>query len=203
MGNQPLSKPRTLAIGALLVGVLAAAAMAPAVAEPPPTHPVPPPPLPTGPAVPGLGAPLGPHGLSVLQQTGLAPVDALGTPALPDLNPQYALGQNPVPSAPGAPPAAGPNLNAFNNGYWLQQNTVPSAPGEGVVVGVAPEEENADLGRIDWLRQLHELRQNGSFANSFLGGRPLDALGQPLPGTAPLPGTNLPPGVPPPPAPPQ
>ncbi|CAN5654884.1 hypothetical protein BH10ACT9_BH10ACT9_26960 [soil metagenome] len=136
----------------------------------------------------------------MLQQTGLPAVDSLGTPALSELNPQYALGQNAVPSAPGQLPVLAPNPNAFNNSYWLQQNTVPSAPGEGTVVGVAPGEENADLGRIDWLRQLHELRQNGSFADSFLGGRPLDALGQPLPGTAPLPGTNLPPGVPPPPA---
>jgi hypothetical protein len=201
MGRQRWGgKLRTPVIGVLIAGALAAATVVPATAEPPPVPPPADPMLPpTGPVVPGLGAPLGPQGFSVLQQTGLPPVDALGTPALPDLDPRYALGQNPVPSAPGAPPAPGPNPNAFNNGYWLQQNMEPSAPGDGTVVGVAPGEENADIGRIEWLRQLHELRQNGSFANSFLGGRPLDALGQPLPGTAPLPGTNLPPGVPAPP----
>lgn len=161
-----------------------------AEAEPPP-----PPPVQPGPSIPLLGAPLGPQGISVLEQNGLPALDALGTPALPELNPQFVLGQNLVPSAPGGPLGAGPNLNAFNNGYWLPQNEVPSAPGEGAVVGVAPGEENADIGRIDWLRQLHEMHRNGNFEGAAFGRLPKEQLGAPLPGTAPLPGADLPPGI--------
>jgi hypothetical protein len=155
-------------------------------------EPLPPPP---GPTIPLLGAPLGPPGIAVLGQNGIPAVDGLGTPALAELKPQHALGQNPIPSPPGGPPGTGPNFNAFNNGYWLPQNVVPSAPGEGTVVGVAPGEENADIGRIDWLRQLHEMYRNGNFEGAALGQLPKEQLGAPWPGTAPLPFTNLPPGV--------
>ena len=179
----------TIAVATTLtaVGVVTAGA---ATAEPAPAPPAPP-----GLPIPILGAPLGPQGISVLRQNGLAAMDALGAPALPELNPRYALGQNLVPSAPGGPPGAAPNLNAFNNGYWLPQNEVPSAPGEGEVVGVAPGEENADIGRVAWLRQLHEMYRNGNFEGVAFGRLPQEQLGAALPGTAPLPGTNLPPGI--------
>ena len=54
----------------------------------------------------------------------------------PDLSPTYGpnilLGQNVVPSAPGAPVAVvAPNLSAFNDPYLLPQNTSPAAPGRG------------------------------------------------------------------------
>lgn len=177
---------RTLIAGFVISGGIAGVWVAPTVAAEPP----PPPP---GPVVPVLGTPLGPQGISVLEQNGLPAVDALGTPALPDLTLDHALGQNPVPSAPGGPPGVAPDLNPFNSGYWLQQNQVPSAPGEGSLVGVG--DENADPGRIDWIRQLYQLQQSGSFADSFLGQMPPDQLGKPLPGTAPAPGTNIPPGL--------
>ncbi|MDF2825035.1 MAG: Basic proline-rich protein precursor, partial [Mycobacterium sp.] len=106
-------------VGLLMAGSLVGAAVQPpASAEPPgppPAEPaIPAPPATAGRVLPGLGLPLGSQGLSVLQQTGSPPLDALGTPALPELNPQYALGQHPVPRAPGAPPPPGPNLNVFN-----------------------------------------------------------------------------------------
>jgi hypothetical protein len=164
----------------------AVASLPTAAAEPPP----PPPPLPI------LGAPLAPQGLGgIMAQNGLTPVEPLGTPTLPELNRENLLGQNPVPSAPGGPPGVAPELNAFNNAYLLPQNVAPAAPGEGTVVGVPPGQENADLGRIDYLRQLHELYQNGNLKGSLLGQMPKEQLGQPLPGTAPPPGTNIPSGL--------
>lgn len=188
-----------LAVGAAVV--LAATAAADPVVDPlvpDPAIPVdaPPPPPPQGPNVPLMG-PLGPEGINLLAQRGQPAVGPLGIPSLgaADQSLPQLLGQNPVPSAPNGAPGEIPNLRAFNNAYLLPQNEVPSAPGTGTEVGVPPGEENTDLGRIAYLRQIHELHQNGNLKGSLLGQVPQQQLGEPLPGTAPPPGTVISPGL--------
>ncbi|CAN5353307.1 hypothetical protein BH09ACT7_BH09ACT7_07330 [soil metagenome] len=191
--------------GCLAVGAAVAFSAAAAADDGPPPDPAllvdpaapAPPPPPSGPTIPVLGAPLGPEGFNILAQTGSpAAPGALGTPATLDTNPQALLGQNVAPAAPGAG-AVGPpiNLNALNNAYVMPQNEVPSAPGQGTQVGVEPGQENADLGRVDYLKQWHDLYKNGNLKGSLLGRLPQEQLGEPLPGTAPPPGTNIPPGL--------
>ncbi|CRZ13392.1 hypothetical protein [Mycolicibacterium neworleansense] len=198
---KPTLKPshRIMVAGVLALGA-AVASSATAAADPAPDAPVEPavpapapPPPPQGPMVPGIGAPLGPTGLSLLEQNGTPTGGPLGLPQGVDLNPNNLLAQN---AAPGGPPAAAPpSLRAFNNGYLLPQNEKPAAPGQGTMVGVAPGEENADISGRDYLKQLHELYRNGNLKGSLLGQMPQQQLGEPLPGTAPLPGTNVPPGL--------
>ena len=108
---------------------------------------------------------------------------------------EMLLGQNPVPAAPGAAPGTPPNLNALNGGYLLPQNTEPAAPGDGAVAGVTPGQENADLGRLDYLRRLHGMYREGNLKGALLGRVPKEQLSEPFPGTAPPPGTALPPGL--------
>ncbi|MFN3001855.1 hypothetical protein [Mycolicibacterium wolinskyi] len=189
---------RVVAAGILALGAAVASAAA-AGAEPAPDAPAnpavpapPPPPPPPGPTVPGIGAPLGPNGLALLEQTGTPTAGPLGLPEGVSLDPKSLLAQN---ASPGGPPGTPPNLRAFSNGYVLPQNEVPSAPGQGSVVGVAPGQENADISGIDYIKQLHELYKNGNLRGSLLGQLPKEQLGQPLPGTAPPPGTNVPPGL--------
>lgn len=194
----------TLLTAGLLAFGAAVACSATAAADPPPPDvpgappaPAAPEPPPTGPTIPGLGAPLGPNGLNILAQNGTEPAPGkLGVPEGLDMTPGALLGQYPVPQAPGGPPAPNaPNLRAFNRGYMLGQNEVPSAPGQGTEVGVAPEQENADISGLDWLRQWRNLSHNGNLKAGLLGQLPKEQLGEPLPGTAPLPGTNIPPGL--------
>ena len=124
------------AAGLISVGAAVAfAATAAADDDPPPPAPpvsidpaAPPPP---GPVIPGFGAPLGPAGLDMLAQNGQqANPAALGAPPITGLDQTTILGQNPLPSPPGADPGAIPNLNPFNNGYGVQQCLKPSAPGK-------------------------------------------------------------------------
>lgn len=186
------------AAGLFVVGAaLACPAIATADPVPPEVPGVAAPPAPPGPEVPVMGAPLGPNGLSVLQQTGTpSEPGKLGAPEGIDMSPGALLGQYPVPSAPGGPaPTQAPNLRAFNNGNFFPQNEKPSAPGQGTVVGVAPGQENADISGLDWMRQMRTLYRNGNLRGSLLGQVPKEQLGEPLPGTAPLPGTNIPPGL--------
>ncbi|KUH86099.1 MULTISPECIES: hypothetical protein [unclassified Mycobacterium] len=172
-----------------VAGALAAAAVAsPATAgaEPPPAPPVgpavpAPPPAPPGPLAPMVGMPLAQNGSLM--------------PALPADPSQYLLGQNPLPSAPGGPPATPPNLRFPNNAYLLPQYMEPSAPGEGTMFDVAPGAENANISDFDYMRRLWHLYQGGYLKGSLLGQMPQDQLGAPLPGTAPPPGTNIPPGL--------
>jgi hypothetical protein len=161
-----------------------------------PAAPAPPPP-PQGPTIPVLGAPLGPEGFNILAQSGSpAAPGALGTPATLDTNPQSLLGQNVAPAAPGQGVAGAPvNLDPLNNAYVMPQNEKPAAPGQGAQVGVAPGDENEHLGRVDYLKQWHDLYKNGNLKGSLLGQAPQQQLGEPLPGTAPAPGTNIPPGL--------
>ncbi|WKG01715.1 hypothetical protein [Mycolicibacterium sp. HK-90] len=192
----PTLKPshRIMVAGVLALGA-AVASSAAAAADPAPVDPAvpaPAPPPPQGPTVPGIGAPLGPNGLSLLEQTGTPTGGPLGLPQGVDLNPNSLLAQN---ATPGGPPGTPPNLRAFNNGYLLPQNEKPSAPGEGTVVGVAPGEENADISGREYLKQLHELYRNGNLKGALLGQVPQQQLGEPLPGTAPPPGTNISPGL--------
>jgi hypothetical protein len=189
------------AAGFITVGagvVLAATA----AADPPPPEPVPlpadapPPPPAAGPPVPVLGAPIGPAGLDVLAQNGQpANPAALGAPPVVGLDQTTVLGQNAVPSVPGADPGAVPNLNPFNNAYGPQQCLVPSAPGKCEQFDVAPGDENADVSRRQWLGRYIDMYRAGMLKGGLLGQMPQEQLGEALPGTAPPPGTNIPPGL--------
>jgi hypothetical protein len=105
------------------------------------------------------------------------------------------LGQNPVPSPPGANPGATPNLNPFNNQYGVQQCLKPSAPGQCEEFGVAPGDENADVPRRTYLGRYVDMYRAGMLKGGLLGQTPQEQLGEPLPGTAPPPGTRIPPGL--------
>lgn len=185
-------------IGGALAGVTISLSAA-AVAEPevpPPFDPVAPgaqpapvaaapalPPQPVGPAIPGIGLPLAPQGIGL--PPGTVGMD-LGT----------VLGQQAVPSPPGAGPGTPPNLSIFNNLYApLPQYLEPSAPGEGVQLGVAPGQENANISPLEWFGRFADLYRDGRLRGGILGQMPEGQLGQPLPGVAPPPGTNIPPGL--------
>lgn len=178
------SVPTALLLG---IGALATAGVAAAQPLPPPPPPAP------GPSLPLLG-PLGPNGLAVLGQTGQPAAGSFGIPSVTGLDPSTVLGQNAIPSAPGAGPGTPPNLNIFNNGYGIPQYLVPSAPGEGVVFDVPPGQENSDVSRREWFGRWIDMYRAGQLEGGMLGQRPQEQLGQPLPGTAPPPGVNLPPG---------
>jgi len=189
------------AAGLLTVGAAVAFA-ATAVADPPPPDPAlplpgaPEPPPPPGPPIPMLGAPLGPQGLGVLAQNGQEQNPAaLGAPPVTGLDQTTVLGQNALPSAPGAGPGVVPNLNPFNNAYGPQQCLVPSAPGKCEQFDVAPGDENNDVSRREWLGRYIDMYRAGMLKGGLLGQTPQEQLGEPLPGTAPPPGTNIPPGL--------
>lgn len=180
----------------------AVALAATAAADPPPPDPVllpadpAAPPPPPGPTVPVLGAPLGPAGLDVLAQNGQpGNPNALGAPPVVGLDQTTVLGQNAVPSVPGANPGVVPNLNPFNNAYGPQQCLVPSAPGKCEQFDVAPGEENSDVSRRQWLGRYVDMYRAGMLKGGLLGQMPQEQLGEPLPGTAPPPGTNVPAGL--------
>ncbi|MEV3902396.1 hypothetical protein AB0K11_08730 [Mycobacterium sp. NPDC050551] len=175
---------RAALLGALAcAGVFGAGGVAGAqpvseVPPPPPPAPAPPPAAVTSPLA-QAGQPGGPAGMPIAGPTGT----------------EMLLGQNPVPAAPCAAPGTPPNLNALNGGYLLPQNTEPAAPGDGAVAGVTPGQENADLGRLDYLRRLHGMYREGNLKGALLGRVPKEQLSEPFPGTAPPPGTALPPGL--------
>ena len=134
------------------------------------------------------------------QRAGSGGAPSVGPLGLPDLSayaPGLLLGQNPVPSAPGAQGAvATPDLHAFNNQYLVPQNVTPAAPGQGVAdVGIGPSAEAPGTGRLAFLRRLHEMYQGGALDGALLGQVPYEQLGEPLPGTAPGPGIYVPPGL--------
>jgi hypothetical protein len=193
------------ALGMLAFGA-AVAFPATAVADPPPPDPIPlpadpapadpAPPPPPGPTVPMLGQ-LSPAGLGVLAQTGLPEnAGALGAPPVTGLDPTTLLGQNAVPSLPGAGPGTPPNLRAFNNAYGAGAiNDKPAAPGQGTQFGVAPGDQNNDVTGRQWLGRYIDLYRAGDLKGGLLGQMPKEQLGEPLPGTAPPPGTNVPPGL--------
>jgi hypothetical protein len=190
MGNRERNPVRlALTIAGLVVALTCAA---PAVADPPqdpvPVDPVPPP---AGyvPPISGIG--------SALAQSDSTPLGPLGLPDLAAYTPGLLLGQNAVPSAPGAPATvAAPDLRAFNGGYLLPQNVAPAAPGQGVPAdGFGPTPQDPGTGRLAFLRRLHGMYQDGGLAGAFLGQVPDQQLGEPLPGTAPAPGIYLPPGL--------
>jgi hypothetical protein len=189
------------AAGFITVGAAVAFAATAAADPPPPPDPAlplpadPAPPPPPGPTVPGMGQ-LGPTGLGVLAQTGQeANPAALGAPAITGLDQTTVLGQNAVPSAPGAGPGVVPNLNVFNNAYGVQQCLAPSAPGKCEQFDVAPGDENADVSKREWLGRYIDMYRAGMLKGGLLGQMPQEQLGEPLPGTAPPPGTNVPPGL--------
>ena len=190
------------AAGFISVGAAVAFAATAAADDPPPPDPAPvaidpaAPPPPAGPMIPGVGAPLGPAGFGVLEQNGQpANPAALGAPPAVGLDQTTVLGQNAIPSAPGADPGAVPNLNVFNNAYGVQQCLVPSAPGKCEQFGVAPGDENADVNKRQWLGRYVDMYRAGMLKGGLLGQMPQEQLGEALPGTAPPPGTNIPQGL--------
>jgi hypothetical protein len=190
------------AAGFISVGAAVAFAATAAADDPPPPDPAPvaidpaAPPPPAGPTIPMVGAPLGPAGFGVLAQNGQeGNPAALGAPPVIGLDQTTVLGQNALPSAPGAGPGAVPNLNVFNNAYGVQQCLVPSAPGKCEQFDVAPGDENADVSKREWLGRYIDMYRAGMLKGGLLGQMPQEQLGEPLPGTAPPPGTNIPPGL--------
>lgn len=175
------------------IGVAALVSAAPALADPPP-----PDPAVVDPAAPPAGYTPPRSGIgNVLAQSDSTTSGPLGLPDLAAYAPGLLLGQNAVPSAPGAPvPVAAPDLRAFDSQYLLPQNVAPAAPGQGVPAdGIGPTPQNPGTGRIAFLRRLHEMYQDGGLTGAFLGQVPPEQLGEPLPGTAPAPGIYLPPGL--------
>jgi hypothetical protein len=194
------------ALGFITAGAAVALAATAAADPPPPPDPAPAPADPAGPpppdapltgaVMPVIGAPLGPQGLDVLAQRGQdGNPAALGAPALTGMDLSSVLGQNAVPSPPGANPGAIPNLNPFNNGYGVQQCLKPSAPGKCQEFGVDPGDENADVSRRQWLGRYFDMQRAGLLKGGMIGQMPQEQLGEPLPGTAPPPGTRIPPGL--------
>jgi hypothetical protein len=155
-----------LTVGAVVLGTASAAA-----------DPAPPPPPPGDPTPP------------------VAVPEPSDSPDISGLDESTVLGQNAVPSAPGAGPGVVPNLRAFNNAYGPQQNLVPSAPGQGQQFDVAPGEENADVNARTWMGRYIDMYRAGMLKGGLLGQVPQEQLGEPLPGTAPPPGTNVPAGL--------
>ena len=135
-------------------------------------------------------------GMGLLAQNGQpANPAALGAPPVTGLDLTTVLGQNPVPSPPGANPGAIPNLNPFNNGYGVQQCLKPSAPGQCQEFGVAPGEENNDVTGRTYLGRYFDMYHAGLLKGGSLSQLPPEQLGEPMPGTAPPPGTNIPKGL--------
>lgn len=138
-------------------------------------------------------APVDPPAPASIAPTSIAPASILGILGLPDLSPAYGpnilLGQNVVPSAPGVPvPVIAPNLSAFNDPYLLQQNTSPAAPGQGVDAPGLDQLE-ATSGRLDYLRELYGMYQDGALKGALLGQMPpgelpIDTAPPALPGGA-------------------
>jgi hypothetical protein len=197
-----LAAANIAAAGFITVGAAVALAATAAADPPPPPDPAlplpgaPEPPPDPGPPVPVLGAPLGPNGLGVLAQNGQEQNPAaLGAPPVVGMDQTTVLGQNAIPSAPGAGPGVVPNLNPFNNAYGPQQCMVPSAPGKCEQFDVAPGDENSDVTRREWLGRYIDMYRAGMLKGGLLGQVPQEQLGEPLPGTAPPPGTNIPPGL--------
>lgn len=190
------------AVGLMTVGAAVALA-ATAAADPDPDPPPAPvfidpaaPPPPATPPLPGFGAPLGPAGMDVLAQNGqVSNPGALGAPPTIGLDSTTILGQNPLPSAPGANPGAIPDLSPYNNGYGIGQCAKPSAPGKCDQFGVAPEDQNSDAPSHQWFGRYVDLYRAGLLKGGMLGQVPQEQLGEPLPGTAPLPGTRIPQGL--------
>jgi hypothetical protein len=203
MDRDRLAHTRSTVANVAAAGVLAfgaAVALAATAAADPPPEPLPAPgdsapPPPPGPYIPGMGQ-VGPNAFGILAQNGQESVPgALGAPAVAGLDATTVLGQNAVPSAPGAGPGTPPNLNVFNNAYGIQQNVAPAAPGQGQEFDVAPGDENADVSKREWLGRYVDMYRAGMLKGGLLGQMPQEQLGEPLPGTAPLPGTNVPQGL--------
>jgi hypothetical protein len=109
-----------------------------------------------------------------------------------DMHNQLLLGQSAAPALPDAAAAVMPSQNPLNNAYLLPQNVKPAAPGEGQRFNVDPGQENADITKMDTLKQLHAMYSDGRLKGALLTRGPKEALGEPLPGTAPPPGTVIP-----------
>lgn len=151
----------------IAVASVALACAGPAQAAP--DEPAPPPPAPVVPAfVPqpaGIGNVLGQSGTQPGGLLGLPDLSAYGSNLLLG---QTAPG---APAAPGAPVAAVvPSLSAFNPEYLLGQNLTPAAPGDGATgPGLGPDQDSPGTGRIAFLRRFYEMYQAGALKGSLLG----------------------------------
>jgi hypothetical protein len=126
---------------------------------------------------------------NVLGQRDTAPTGPLGLPDMSANAMTMLLGQNAVPTPPGAvagpvagpPTATVPNLSAFNADYLLPQTLTPAVPGQGTAApGLGPDEDSPGTGRISFLRRLHEMYAAGDLKGALLGQLPQDELGQPM-----------------------
>lgn len=148
------------ALPAIFVALSAAITAVPAHADDtqaaPPTIAPPPP-------ISGIGNPLA--------QAGDAAAGPFGLPDLSAIAPGVLLGQNPVPSAPGATaPAKVPPYSPFEANYLLPQYVDPAPPGKGTLApGIGPTPDDPSTGRIAFLRRLHEMYAAGELHGALLG----------------------------------
>ena len=64
-------------------------------------------------------------------------------------------------------------LSAFNPEYLLGQNLTPAAPGDGTTApGLGPDQDSPGTGRIAFLRRLYEMYDAGALKGSLLGQQP-------------------------------
>ena len=184
MGNRIFASTLLLA-ATVAVGLIGSSS---AAADPAPGEPAPPPPVLISP-----DATIG----TVLAQSGAPSVGPAGLPDLSAYAPGFLLGQNPVPSAPGAASTVTtPDLHAFDNQYLLPQNIAPAAPGQGEPdIGIGPTADQPGTGRLAFLRRLHAMYSDGALDGALLGQVPYEQLGEPMPGTAPGPDIYIPPGL--------
>jgi hypothetical protein len=119
-------------------------------------------------------------------EPGVAMSGPLG--ALPGPGADFLLSQYPVPSAPGAQPAAPPDVSVLDAGQFLNPlNYRVPTPDQVSPYELAPGTPGP-FARVDAMKGAHAI------VHGALGRMPLDQLSQPLPGTAPPPGTRLPAG---------
>lgn len=136
---------------------------------------------------------------------GVPPPSTIGTP-LAQFGQRPTTEGSPVPAAGLSDPLAlldpsktlgtPPTMQPWNNTYLLPQYEKPSAPGTGAPLdNIAPGQEKADVPIGKFIDRVRVTYDEGKLTGGFLGQRPQESLGQPLPDTAPPPGTAVPPGL--------
>ena len=175
-----------IAVGATLAGPALAAA------DPGPGDPSIPPAPPVGFIPPN--ATIG----SVLAQAGAPSAGPLGLPDLSGYAPGLLLGQNPVPSAPGAhrAPSRRRICTRSTTNTWCRRTSHPPRPGRASPTSVSARRRSRRA-RAGW-RSCADFTRCIRTARStarLLGQVPYEQLGEPLPGTAPGPGIYVPPGL--------
>lgn len=160
------------ALAALSVAVLCCPATASAVpADDPAPEPVPAPAPGLIPPLADIGRVLAQAGSPPTGPLGLPDLSAYAPALLLAQSPQP---ENPAdPAVPQVPNPQLPSLSAFNPDYLIGQNIEPAAPGAGTVApGLGPSAEDPGTGRLAFLRRLYEMYDNGQLDGAFLGQRP-------------------------------